>query len=429
MTHFHHWNDTNGENSPDGCVGKYGCNGGESKDRVLILLAFFPSQIDHFVILNAELPTTSISLENGTIITIPIVPGTQIDVAAGTINTSPDKDVQNDADVMDDVEDDLNESEMQNSKKPSDASAATKPHASPNRNGLNPFANQYLQYPNFAFNPNAPQFAQPQNFPQSQNYPHSSQFHQSPQNPHAFGASASSSPSSFPPHYFNQAFPNAPPRTLVVKAPHVPKGTAPVSNQYENNKDEPRVDGTENESQSNTESPASDSTLSTMPPPNIPQKNQEPSKNQIPSNYSPYFNYYNTFNPNQYYPNNFNGGKNPNIPQQYSAPNQQFNHFNPQYNPYNFQPPPNYYSNPQLSSNQGVMNSNKKKQKVKHRPNENENESTTESNTVKHKYNRRARPTTHKKIKPTHNENSHTTEETVEKIEVIAADKDFDSEE
>lgn len=358
------------------------------------------------------------------------MPGTQIDVAAGTINTTPDKNAQNDADVMDDVEDDFNESEKQNKNKPSTATAgqaASKPDALPNHN---PFANQYLQYPNFAFNPNAPQFAQPQHFPQSQNYPHSSHFHQSSQNPHAFGASASSGPSSFPSqNYFNQQFSNAPPMHQV-KASHLPKGAAPMSNQDKINKDDPKVDSSENENQSNTESPSSDGTQSTMPTSNAPQKNQEPSKNQIPSNYLPYYNYFNTFNPNQYYPNNFNGGKNPNIPSQYSAPNQQqFNQFNPQYNPYNFQPPPNYYNNPQFSTNQGVMNSNKKKQKVKHRPNENENQSTTESNTVKHKYNRRARPTTHKKIKPTHNENLYTTEEIVEKIEVIDADKDFDSEE
>lgn len=315
---------------------------------------------------------------------------------------------------------------MQINRKPSDGSpasashGASKPDASTHHNNLNPFANQYLQYPNFAFNPNAPPFAQ------SQNYPHASQFYQSSQNPHAFGTS--SGPSPFPPpNYFNQPIPNAPPRTVVNKSPS--KESASMSSQDKNSKEESHVDESESENQSNTESPASDSIQSTMP---TPQKNQEPSKNQIPSNYlHPYFNYFNTYNPNnpnQYYQNNFNGGKNPNIPQQYADPNQQFNQFNPQYNPYNYQAPQNYYNNPQFSPNQGVVNQNKKKQRVKHRPNENENQPTTESTTFKYSYNRRGRPTTQKKTKPNHG-NSHKTEEIVEKIEVIDADKDFDSEE
>lgn len=376
-----------------------------------------------------ELPTTSISLENGTTITIPILPGTQIDVAAGTINASPDKDAQNDGDVMDDVEDDLNEEEVQINKRPSSESTATapqaagKPNGPPNHNNPHPYANQYLQYPNFAFNPNAPQFAQ------SQNYPHSSHFHQSPQNPHGYGSSSGPSPYS-PPHYFNQPIPNAPTRTVNVKSPS--KGSASQPSQDKNNKDEPSADDAEtqpeSENQSSTESPASDDSKSTMPTSSIPQKNQEPSKNQIPSNYvHPYYNYFNTYNPNQFYQGQLSGGKNPNIPQQYSDPNQQFNQFNPQYNPYNFQPPPNYYNNPQIPTSQNIMGSNKKKHKVKHRPNENENQPSTESNTFKHSYNRRSRPTTQRKTKPTHN--SHKTEEMADNVEVVDADKDFESEE
>lgn len=321
---------------------------------------------------------------------------------------------------MDDVEDDLNESEVQSNKKTSDGSTSTASHAAakpgaPNHNTLHPFANQYLQYPNFAFNPNAPQFAQ------SQNYPHSSQFHQSPQNPHEFGASPFP-----PPHYFNQ--PNAPPRTVIVKSPSK-KGPS-SSSQDQNNNDQPSADESESENQSNTESPASDDIKSTMSAANVPQKNQEPSKNQIPSNYlHPYYNYFNTYNPNQFYQGNLNGGKNPNIPQQYSDPNQQFNQFNPQYNPYNFQPPPNYYNNPQIPTSQSAMSSNKKKHKVKHRPNGNENQPTTESNTFKYTNNRRGRPTSQRKTKPTHNVNPHKTDEIVENVEVIDADKDFDSEE
>lgn len=318
---------------------------------------------------------------------------------------------------MDDVEEDSNEAtEMQNKNEAATAAQiASKPNAHPNHNGLNPFANQYLQYPNFAFDPNAPRFPQVPNFPQPQHYPHSPQFQQSSQNAHASSS-------------------------------HLPKIGALTSNQGENVKDEePRVDDAESGNQSNTEpSPeAQDNTQSSTPASNIPQKNQNPPKNQInqiPPNYLPYYNYFNSFNPNQYYQNSFdgglNGGKNPNVPAQYSAPNQQFNQYNPQYNPYNYQPPPppppNYYSNSQYTPYQGATNShsNRKKQKTKRRPNENENEPTTESTMVKNTYNRRTRPTTRKKVKPTQSGSSqHTTEQIVEKIEVIDADKDFDSDE
>lgn len=356
----------------------------------------------------SELPTTSISLENGTTITIPILPGTQIDVAAGTIPVKDEeKDSQNDAEITDDVEEDTeedteedsNESEMQSDKEPPESSTASvaqtaaKPNARPNHN---PYPNRYVPYPNFAFDPNAPQFSQPPNFPQSQYYSHPTQFH---------------------------PFPNAPPHTLIVKSPILPKTDAPKSNQEKNSKDdEPRGDVSESENQSSTGSSASISL----------QKNQEPSKNQIPSNYMPYFNYYNTFNPNQYYPSNVNGPNGVRIGPNYQA--QYPNQFNPQYYPYNFQPPPsqpqpqNHYANSQLSSNRAVLNPrpNRKKQKVKHRPNDNnENQSTTESNAMKTPYNRSTQPSSHAKIKPTHSENSHITEKSVENTEVMDADKDI----
>lgn len=52
------------------------------------------------VFLTTDRLTTSISLENGTTITIPTMPGTQIDVAAVTIYTAHDKNIQIDADVV-----------------------------------------------------------------------------------------------------------------------------------------------------------------------------------------------------------------------------------------------------------------------------------------------------------------------------------------
>lgn len=308
---------------------------------------------------------------------------------------------------------------MQNdNKKPSHVSAtsatqaSSKPDGAPNHNNLNPFANQYLQYPHFAFNPNAPQFPQASQF-SSQQYPFSSQFSQSSQHPHGFGGPSSSGPSSFSPqHFYNQPFVNVPPHTLVVKSPHSSKGTAAsVSNQDKNSKekDEPRKDDSDDGNQS-------DDTQSVMSVSNTAQKNP-------PAYQNPYYNYFNTFNPNQYYQSNYNGVKNPNSQSQFFAPNPQFNQFSAQYNPYNFQQSPNHYNNPQFSSNQGVMNANSKKQKHKYRPNESENPSTTAPDTFKHAYNRRTRPNTHKKAKPTHNKNSHTADE----IEIIDADKDFDT--
>lgn len=432
VTHFHQWNDTNGSNaqdkySTDGCVGKYGCNGGLF--RIVCFFASAAISRKHIIpwflrtFFAIELPTTSISLENGTTITIPILPGTQIDVATGTINTAHD--AQNDAEFMDDVEEeDSDESEIQNNMKPFgglNEQVALKPNTPQNHH---PFANQFVQYPNFAFNPNAlqlphgSQFSQPPNFPQSHHYPHSPQFQQSV------------GPLGPPQNFFQQPF-KLPSSPMVVKPPESSNAPAQMSSQETNESeenDEPNVGDAKAVTPSNAAEPTATATDAT------PQKTQEPPANQIPPHLLPYFNYFNAFNPNQYYQGNFNGGvKSPDAAPQYPAPNQPFQQFNPQYNPYNFhpqppqpqpqpqpQPPPNYYNNPQLTPNQGALNSNRKKQKLKLRPNVNENQDTIASTTPKNVHNRRTRPTTNKKIKPPK-------EEPNGNLEVVNADHNFDS--
>lgn len=343
-------------------------------------------------------------MENGTTITIPILPGTQIDVTAGTINTSlNDKEVQSDAEVLDDVEEDSDESDLQKNKKPKPSDESSEPIASkPSHTNLNPFANQYVPYPNYAFNPNAQQFPQnAPNYPQSHNYPHhTQQYHQSP----------GVSPSSSHPQqtYFHQTFGNV---------PHLSNGGVRPSNQgsdsSEEDNDNDEVDSEEETQQSNAPGPSAAAS-------GRPQKNHQPTvTNQIPSNLVPYYSYYNGYNPTQYYQTNFNGAvKNPNIPPQYSVPNQQYN----QFNPYNYQPSSSsYYSNPQYTPNlQAVTtNSNKKKQKVKQRPNIIENHEPIESSTPKNTHNRatkKSRPTSNKKTKP----------QTEDIIEVVDADANFD---
>lgn len=397
-------------------------------------------------IFNSELPFTSISLENGTTITIPIIPGTQIDVATGTVNADEieagrneegDTEPQNgEYDKVEEAEessradqpkdeksqganavppqtqpitDDTNamniitptsnapSTDASSAIEPTTTTAPAKPHIPPNNgppnNGApNPFVNPFLQYPQFPFNnyPNAQPFA---------GYPN--------------GAAFSGYPNGFPyppPNFYNQPVKKKPQRGSTDKLqPHTERVSDSSQEDTEDNSEEDDEDG--NDSGTDDQSNGSN----TMSSSNTPQKNtanMDQTKNGLPPNYPqpnpnyPYWNYFNSFNPNQYYPiapNALNGAKKPNAAPQFNqfASNPQFNQFNPQ----NFQPPLNNY-NPQYNvyPSQKITSSSNKKTNNKSRPPSIGNQPVTPS-TFKYSYNRKVRPSTNKDPKPQKNDN------------------------
>lgn len=369
----------------------------------------YPHQLFRIIPFDSGLPVTQISLENGTTVTIPVIPGTQIDVATGTINPGEDESDSSEeeeeivGEEPDEVEsnEESAEPETQNNDKPSMAKPQS--NGSPNNGYPNPFANPYLQFPFNAY-PNVPPF--------------NPYFGATPQ----FGA---------PQNYFNYPGSKKPARVPTERAPeHTPAsmkdGNEPTSS--EGNSEEELGGG-------NTENgnvPDGSNGVQTVSTPNKPTKNKINAdrvvNNQIPPNFqSPYFNYFNTFNPNQFYQNNANGfnGANannrPEYQQQFVASNPQFNGFNP----YNFPQNANPFGNPQFNGfpNQGV---NIKKQNNKNRPHGSQIQPVI-TNGYKYPDNKKFPPNVYKEVvKPVsttqNNDDPVSSEEDVENSEMIDDD-------
>lgn len=359
---------------------------------------------------------TQISLENGTTVTIPVIPGTQIDVATGTINPGEEESESSEeeeeegivGEEPDEVEssEESAEPETQNSNKPSTAKPQN--NASPNNGYPNPYANPYLQFP-FNGYPNVPPF--------------NPYFGATPQ----FGA---------PQNYFNHPGVKKPARAPAERAPS-PEHT-PASMKDENEQTSSEGISEEESGEGNTENgnqvnvPDGSNGSQTVSTPNKPNKNKISAdrvvNNQTPPNFqSPYFNYFNTFNPNQFYQNNanaFNGANANNRPeyqQQFVASNPQFNGFNP----YNFPQNANPFGNPQFNGFP-YQGGNIKKQKNKNRPYGSPIQPVT-TNDYQYSNNKKFAPNVYKEVVkpviiPQNNDDSDNSEEDVEDSEMIEDD-------
>lgn len=324
-------------------------------------------------------PLTQISFENGTTVTIPVIPGTQIDVSLQGVNTS-DEDKTSE-EISSEEEDSVGE-ELAGVTGNSETEMQNKPATStPTFNGPYPFGNSFLPFPNFQYNGftnglplnGFPNGLPPNGFPNgipTNGFPNGIPPNGFPNGipPNFAGAQQLQFPAQFPPqfppqNYFGQGpFKQHNIQVEKVTSPGKIPERLPHERAPEPFKRPENEDNSSDESSEDTEIKEQPNSQSTSYP------NQDSNNNRFPQNIPPqYANYFNTLNPNQYYPNNGNSFNGNNPYQQYQP---QFSS-NSQFNPYNFQQNTIPFTNPQFNGNvnQGFNNLNlKKQQHVKHKP-------------------------------------------------------------